>query len=146
MNKMLLAGLTLIVAITSCTAATNTYKANLAGTNEVPPVTSNGAGNVTAVLDVSSQVLTITGTYRNLSGPIIASGAFIQGPADATANANPLFALTATPTSAIGGTLVQKTTITLTDGQVGELNEGRFYINLRTSAYPTGEIRGQITK
>ena len=146
MNKMLLAGLTLIVAITSCTAATNTYKANLAGTNEVPPVTSNGAGNVTAVLDVSSKVLTITGTYRNLSGSVIASGAFVHGPADATANANPLFALTATPTSANGGTLVQKTTITLTAAQVDALRSDMLYINLRTNAYPTGEIRGQITK
>jgi hypothetical protein len=131
---------------------TNTYKATLAGTNEVPPVTTTATGTATATLDISTKVLTVTGTYTGLSGAVtapgaLASGAHIHGPAAAGANAGVLFNLTATAgTPVTGGTFTQTTTITLTDAQITEINNGQYYVNLHTVANPGGEIRGQLIK
>lgn len=148
MNKMLLAGLALIAVMTSCGGAmTTTYKTTLAGSNEVPPVTTTATGTVTATLDASTKVLTVTGSYSGLSGPVVAPGAHIHGPAAIGANAGVLFPLTATAGATTGsGTLVQTATITLTDAQITEINNGQYYVNLHTTANNGGEVRGQLIK
>jgi hypothetical protein len=150
MYKMLLAGLAFVAVMTSCGGAmTNTYKTTLSGANEVPPVTTVPAatGAVTATLDVSTKVLTVTGTYTGLSGPIVAPGAHIHGPALVTENKPVLFSLTFTPTNATtttSGTL--SGSFTLTDAQITEINDGKYYVNLHTTANNGGEIRGQLAK
>lgn len=148
MYKMLLAGLALVAVMTSCGGAmTNTYKTTLAGSSEVPPVTTTATGTVTATLDITTKVLTVTGSYSGLSGPVVAPGAHIHGPAAVGVNAGVLFSLTATDGATAGtGTLVQATTITLTDAQIIEINDGKYYVNLHTTLNNNGEIRGQLIK
>jgi CHRD domain len=151
MNKILIATLALAAALTACTTPmTNTYKTALAGANEVPAVTSTGTGTVTATLDINTKVLTVTGTYEKLSGAVkapgaLASGAHIHGPALTTENKPVLFDLTATEGATAGsGTITG--TATLTDAQILEINDGKYYVNLHTVANPGGEIRGQLAK
>ena len=153
MYKMLLAGLALVAVMTSCGGAmTTTYKTTLSGANEVPAVTTAGTGTVTATLDISTKVLTVTGSYSGLSGAVtapgaLASGAHIHGPAAVGVNAGVLFNLTATAGATAGsGTLAQTTTITLTDAQIIEINDGKYYVNLHTAANAGGEVRGQLIK
>jgi hypothetical protein len=147
MNKMLIAALALAAAMTACTSPmTNTYKTTLAGANEVPAVTSTGTGTVTATLDINTKVLTVTGSYEKLSGPVVAPGAHIHGPADTTKTAGVLFALTYTESTTTPGTGALAGTFTLTDAQITELNGGLYYVNLHTTANPGGEIRGQLGK
>jgi hypothetical protein len=38
-----------------------------------------------------------------------------------------------------------KGSATLTDGQIGNLKGGLWYINIHTAKIPDGEIRGQVT-
>ena len=148
MNKMLLAGLALVAVMTSCGGAmTTTYKTTLAGSSEVPPVTTTASGTTTATLDISTKVLTVTGTYTGLSGPVVAPGAHIHGPALVTENKPVKFSLTYTPTNATtntSGTL--SGTFTLTDAEIAEINDGKYYVNVHTTANPGGEIRGQLVK
>ena len=44
----------------------------------------------------------------------------------------------ASPTSPIAGTA------TLSDGQIADLEAGKWYFNVHTMAHPGGEIRGQV--
>jgi CHRD domain len=150
MNKMLIAALALAAAMTACTSPmTNTYKTTLNGANEKPnAVTTTGTGAATATLDINTKVLTVTGTYEKLSGPVVAPGAHIHGPASETETAGVLFTLTytdsATPATGAAGTLAG--TFTLTDAQIADLNAGKYYVNVHTTANPGGEIRGQLLK
>ena len=146
MNKILIAGLALVAVMTSCggAAITNTYKTTLSPANEVPPVTAAGAtGTVSAYLDINTKVLTVSGTYTGLTGPIVSPGAHLHGPAAVGVNAPPVFFLTF-PATGTSGAL--SGTFTLSDTQVTEFNEGKFYVNLHTTANNGGEVRGQLIK
>ena len=144
MNKMLMAGLALIALMTSCGGAmTTTYTATLLSANEVPPVatSSQTAGNATATLDSSTNVLTVNGTYGYLTGPVTAR--HIRGPAAAGTVALIVFTLTDTATAAQGSFTGS---FTLSASQISDLNSGSYYINLETAANPSGEVRGQLLK
>ncbi len=125
MNKMLMTGLALIALMTSCGGAmTTTYTATLLGANEVPPVatSSQTAGNATATLDSSTNVLTVSGTYASLSGQVKAQHIHAHASTDASTSANIVFTLDSTATAAQGSFAGK---FTLTDSQVLDLNTGR---------------------
>jgi hypothetical protein len=147
MKKMLLAGLSLIAVMNSCSGAmtTTTYNATLSGANEVPPVTtsSNTIASATATFDSSNNVLTVNGTYAYLSGQVKAQHIHAHGSTDASTSANIVWTLTNTATVAQGSFAGK---FTLTNSQVTDLNSGRYYINLETAANPSGEVRGQLIK
>ena len=112
-----------------------TLTARLAGTSEVPPVTTPGAGMLTASFESGTRTLTWTATYTGLSGP--ATAAHFHGPAAAGANADIVLAFpsAASPIQA---------TATLTEAQATDLLAGRWYVNIHTATHPSGEIRGQV--
>lgn len=115
-----------------------TYKADLTGAAEVPPVTSKGSGTLQATYDPASKKLSYTVNYKDLSGP--ATAAHFHGPAAAGANAGIVVPAAAPLTSPIKGEA------TLTDAQAADLAAGRWYFNVHTAANPPGEIRGQVMK
>lgn len=133
---MALAALTMLAlpAAAQSTAPTS-FRAELAGTNQVPPKQSGGTGTATAQLDPSTKVLTYRVEYTGLSGP--ATAAHFHGPAEPTANAGVVVPF-ASPASPIAGTA------TLTDAQIADLSAGKWYANVHTAANPGGEIRGQM--
>ena len=144
----------LLGILTSCGSTvpntTTTYKASLAGTNEVPAVVSIGTGSVTATLDTTTGVLTVNGSYEKLSGAVTApgalmSGAHIHGPSSTGANAAVLFNLEV-KAGAITGSGTISGTATLTAAQVAEINAGKYYVNLHTVSNPNGEVRGQLSR
>ena len=145
--KMLLTGLSLIAVMTSCGGAMTitTYNATLLGSSQVPPVvtSSQTQANATATLNLSTSVLTVNGTYAYLSGRVKAQYIHAHGSTDASTSANIVWTLTDTATAARGSF---EGKFTLTDSQVADLNNGRYYINLETAANPSGEVRGQLVK
>jgi CHRD domain len=124
-------------AIPAAQAETITLKADLKGTNEVPPNTSPASGKAVATLDTDSKLLSYSVTFADLTGPAL--GAHFHGPTDSGKNAGIVLPFK-TVQSPIEGTA------TLTENQAADLLAGKWYANIHTSANPGGELRGQMMK
>ena len=134
MYRVIMAGL-LCFASGGAMAATVTCTGTMNGATEVPPKTTDGKGTANATLDTSSKMLTYDVEYTGLTGP--ATVAHFHGPAAPGANA-PVVKPFASAASPIKGEM------TLTDGQMADLQAGKWYANVHTAANPGGEIRGQM--
>lgn len=110
----------------------------LRGTQEVPPATTMGLGQMDAVLDRRSRQLRWKLNYSGLTGP--ATAAHLHGPALPGANAGVVLPLPSATRSPSEGEA------TLSEAQVNDLLAGRWYVNVHTAAFPGGEIRGQLTQ
>ena len=133
----LAAGVALLIAAgTPALADIVNFRADLKGASEVPPNNSAGTGTVDANLDTNAKTLTWTITYSGLSGD--ATAAHFHGPADPGANAKPVVPIKGDLASPIRGDA------TLSDAQMKDLQDGKWYFNIHTAAHPDGEIRGQL--
>jgi hypothetical protein len=122
-------------------ASTLQLKADLKGSEEVPPNQTTGTGTLTASFDTDSKMLTWKGSYSGLTGA--ATAAHFHGPAEPGKNAGVAVFISKkdTPfTSPFDGSA------TLTDAQVADLMDGRWYVNVHTDANKGGELRGQLLK
>ncbi len=114
-------------------AETVVYTADLTAAAEVPPTDSSATGTAEVTVDTEANTVSWTITYENLSGD--ATAAHIHGPASETENAPPAIDLSDT---------VMDGSAEITDEQVGELADGKYYANVHTEKSPDGEIRGQL--
>jgi hypothetical protein len=114
-----------------------TLKADLKGSNEVPPNNSTASGKAEATLDTATKHLAYTITFSGLSGPAV--GAHFHGPSEAGKNAGIALPFK-TLQSPVEGSA------TLTDNQAADLLAGKWYANIHTGANPGGELRGQMMK
>ncbi len=124
------------------------FYANLLGSNQVPSIVSTAFGAVQLALSPSN-VLTVTGSYRGLTGSLatnIAGGAHLHFGLPG-ANGPVRIQLTATPADgddSAGTFRGEDNTVTLTDTQADTLRAGLVYANVHSTTYPGGEIRGQV--
>jgi hypothetical protein len=134
---------------TGAQAAFIPLTATLTGSQETPPNLSTGIGNVALILDDVGKTLIIAGTFSNLTSPTAATSlngftapAFIQSGLSGQAGpaVHPLLTF---PTGVTAGSFTDVWTA-LTNQQILSLESGGDYINIYTSAFPGGEIRGQI--
>ncbi|MCW0000138.1 CHRD domain-containing protein [Pararhizobium sp. YC-54] len=121
---------------TAVSAEEMKFKADLKGSEEVPPVQTSATGTADITYDSSSKNLSWTIEHSGLSGDVTA--AHFHGPAAVGANAPPVVP--------IDVSALAKGSATLDDAQAADLGEGRWYLNLHTAANPDGEIRGQVMK
>jgi hypothetical protein len=135
------AGVALLASAAPSFAATETFKADLKGSTEVPPNQTSGTGSVTATYDPASKQLSWNGSFSGLTGPAMA--AHFHGPAEAGKNAGVVIWISekGTPLSS-----PFKGSATLTDAQAHDLEAGLWYANVHTAANPGGELRGQMVK
>lgn len=119
-------------------ASGQNFTAQLDGLQEVPPNPSPATGSATLVLD-AGLMLHVSCQFSGLVAPLTAS--HIHAPAPPGVNAPVRFPLIppAPPVSPINLTVGP-----LTPAQVADLVNGLSYINIHTSQFPGGEIRGQI--
>jgi hypothetical protein len=138
-----------------------TYTATLSGANERPsPVTSNGTGTWTGVLDPQTNTMTYTLTFSGLSANSNLAHIHAQSDANNTANVVLNFATFAGSTTAFapgstsgtaagvvnmsGGTV---TGFSITGDSLRKaMDAGMAYVNVHTTAHGGGEIRGQIAR
>jgi hypothetical protein len=137
-----LAALTCAAAFALATpsmAAMVNLKAELKASNEVPPNSSKGTGEVAATYDTASKKLSWKGTYSGLTGPATAAHFHAGEPGKNGGVVVPIFqgAMAKSPFEG---------SKTLTAAQASDLMAGKWYVNIHTAANKGGEIRGQVTK
>lgn len=118
-------------------AETVKLKADLKGSNEVPPNTSPASGTAEATLNTDTKVLTWNIIFKDLTGPAVA--AHFHGPGEPGKNAGIALPFKTTQSPIEG-------TATLSDTQVSDLLAGKWYANIHTQAHPGGELRGNLVK
>jgi hypothetical protein len=124
-------------------ANTTTFKATLMGSTEVPSNASGATGSATLTLNNDTKMFTLTGSYNGMTPTI----SHIHGPAMIGVNAVPVFDLTVTPTSGYDyGTISYTGSAVLTTTQIADLMGNLYYVNIHSSTYAAGEIRGQLIK
>ena len=139
-------------------AESQTFTANLLGDNEVPPI--NTKATATLKLTIGTTI-TFTVTYANLSTPLLFSH-FHFAPTKVAGGVMIFLcggggqpACPQTLSGTISGTIVAAN-VTGPTGQgiaAGDLTsaleavtEGNSYINMHTTMFPGGELRGQIER
>jgi hypothetical protein len=163
-HRHMIAVLGVIVLLTgiamSCNNSTDPvppvlYNASLSATNErqANPVNSTATGLATFALrsnDSLDFVVTVTG----LTGPATASHIHVGSGAQngAVVNGFTINSGVSTGTVAAGTIVLSKLVAGTPAGQISGdslrvlINNGNGYVNVHTSAYPGGEVRGQIVK
>jgi hypothetical protein len=119
-------------------ASAQTFDITLDGAQEVPPVATPGTGTATVTIDVATGAVQVDGTYQNLSSG--ATAAHIHGPAPVGGSAGILIGLAVT--GGTSGTFFGGGT--LSPAEVTDFLGGLHYLNVHTTLFSAGEIRGQI--
>jgi len=117
-----------------------TFQAILTGLGENPPNASPGTGFGQVVLNAAQTQITVDENWSGLTAPATAS--HIHGPGGVGTNAPILFPFSGVPAATAGAIPTQ--TFSITPTQVGYLFSGFLYMNVHTSTFPGGEIRGQL--
>ena len=138
-----------------------TFVATLTGANERPtPTGSSATGTWTGVLNPQTNVMAYTLTFSGLSANSIAAHIHAQSDANGTANVALNFASFAGATTPFTSGSTSGTaagTVNLSGGTVTGLvitgdsllkamNAGMAYVNVHSTNFTGGEIRGQIVR
>lgn len=145
-------------AVSSMHGATETFSASLVGDNEVPPI--NSAGKASFSLTIGSTI-TFTMTYSGVSSsPIfshihfaprkVAGGVMIflcggGGQPACPTTTSGTFSGTITAANVTGPTAQGVAAGDLTSA-LEIIRDGEGYVNLHTTNFPGGEIRGQLSR
>ncbi|MBK8984023.1 MAG: CHRD domain-containing protein [Ignavibacteria bacterium] len=112
----------------------------LSGTQEVPPNASAGTGTLTGTYDDVTNTLVFSVSFSGLTGNTTAS--HFHGPAAVGVNAGVRIGLTGFPTGVTSG--AYSNTFVLTAANELELLGDIWYLNIHSSSFGGGEIRGQV--
>ena len=125
-------------------ADTITFTATLQGSQEVPARNTTATGTATVTLnDVTGQG-TISVSFSGLTAAV--TGGHIHCCAFPGTNAPVIVPFDAVLTLTAGGTAgsLSNYAFTLTAAQIAGMKSGQTYVNIHTSTFPGGEIRGQL--
>lgn len=138
-------GVSAILA-TQAFGAIHYFRADFDGLQEVPPVVSPGTGFLECELDdATGFVLVTAGSYSDLLAN--STNAHIHGPAPVGVNAGITlqligpFGSTSGPLSGSG--VLARAGFT-TQQLIDEMLAGNMYVNVHSTQFPGGEIRGQL--
>lgn len=112
-----------------------TYTASLSGAKETVPNTSTATGTATLVFNTTTKVFTIT-VVHTLAAPTM--GHIHKGAAGSNGPVVYPFTVLTSPISYMSASLTAE--------QEADLNAGLLYVNLHSTAFPGGEIRGNLMK
>ncbi|HRQ72717.1 MAG TPA: CHRD domain-containing protein [Phycisphaerales bacterium] len=122
----------------SASAQTKIYDINLTGLEEVPPNASPATGTAHIEVNVATGFVDVTGTFDGLMGSV--TGAHLHGLADYGENAGILIGFTT-----VGGTSgTYSGSGFLSPTNLQGLLDGLTYVNVHSTVFPGGEIRGQV--
>ena len=110
------------------------FVATLTGAQEVPPTNSTATGTAVLVLSPDEATARLALSFSGLSSA--QTDAHIHGPA--------LPGVTAPPVVPLPSGQIINFGMTLSAAQVQDLKNGLWYVNVHSSNFPNGEIRGQF--
>jgi hypothetical protein len=139
-HTMRLAMAAVAILATTASAQTVTYTVPLQGSQEVPPVITLATGTATVVVNYQTGAIDVSGSYSNLSSA--QTDAHLHGPAPRGQTASPIVTLTGTGGNS--GTFTGSAILTAT--QMQEVFSNLTYLNVHSTLWPNGEIRGQLEK
>lgn len=130
-----------LIALTTSVAFGQTFGAVLTGSQETPATTTPGFGNATVTFDSTRTNITTTITVANLGSPINnfhihEQAAGVAGPVVVN-----LIGLGGVFTN---GTMTVTTPIASDVATRMLQNPGNFYVNVHTTQFPGGAVRGQL--
>lgn len=135
--KRLALVLLFVVAAAPAVYAQTTLVANMTGGQEVPgPGDPDGTG--TAIVTITGNTINYTIVVRNITLPPVAQHIHTGGPGVANP---PLVDL---PGTWVGNTLIGSTTAAPATIAAILANPGGFYVNVHTTDFPGGAVRGQL--
>lgn len=113
----------------------------LTGSQEVPPVMTNGSGTLDVSYDKTSKTLTYSAQWSGLSDS--AAMMHFHGPAEKGKNASVVYPI---PNFTPGTSGTASGTVKLDEVKLkeAELLGGKWYYNIHTKTHPAGELRGQV--
>jgi hypothetical protein len=126
------------------------FQAQLAGPNEVPPRSSGGSGAAGFTLDGNTvhYSLEVNGLGGITQSHIHVAAVGVNGPVKVF-----LFKPTGGPTTSLNYGVLAQGSFTASDligisfdDLLSAMKSGNAYVNVHTTVYPGGEIRGQITQ
>ena len=127
-------GLLVATSLLAPSASAQNYTVSIDGSQPVPPTGSPATGAGTMTLD-GAKILSWNISFSGLTSTETA--AHIHGPAPVGSNAGIQIGLgTGNPKVGSSGPL--------TPTQEADLNAGLYYVNIHSTSFPSGEIRGQI--
>lgn len=109
------------------------FSVDLTAGAEVPPNESPATGTADVTVDIEAMTVSWMVTVQDLTGD--ATAAHIHGPATVDENAGPIIDMS---------DAIMEGSADITEDQMGELKDGKYYVNVHTAEYPDGEIRGQL--
>lgn len=122
------------------------YTANLSGRNSVPPNPSEADGQVK--IELNGDEITMSGAFRNLSGDFasaIAGGSHLHASIAGKNGDIQLFTTAELDADLKGGRfLAEDNTFEANIRNIYDLEFGNLYLNIHTTDYTPGEIRGQV--
>lgn len=113
----------------------NTFTATLLGATQVPPNSSTASGTGIVIVDPALRILRASVTTAGVAGT---AAHIVVAPFGQTGLI--VFSLTETTV----GSGIWTTETSITDDQLNALHAGQYFFNVLSSAFPQGEIRGQI--
>ncbi|WP_316817041.1 CHRD domain-containing protein [Pedobacter nyackensis] len=126
------------------TYKTYTATVQLNGANEVPVVTTTGTGTANITYSEQSKMITYTIIWQLGSAAATTTGMHFHGAENGSNTVSSPIVIEITGfTPASSGTL-SGTTRALNDAEVNQLLSGKWYINIHSSNFTSGEIRGNI--
>jgi len=122
------------------------YAAELRGANEVPPNSSTAFGSAFVSIDTISKIMTFEVTTTGIVSPTLSHIHGPNGPAGTNASVIINFATSASqiPNGRAKGT-VDLTTLAQANYDALINTPQNLYVNVHSTAFPGGEIRGQLT-
>ena len=155
----------LLAAMASCADAGMIFTADLLGSNEVPPNGSNKFGTATFELNDSETEFTysidvtgfdlggiltadssddITGLHIH-NAPAGANGGVVFGIFSPVHDPDRVITITSSNIQFSGAWGAAQTGGSLLADQLANLKSGNLYVNVHSTTFPGGEVRGQIT-
>jgi hypothetical protein len=118
------------------------FAANLTADDESTPTESPGSGRAELRLERATLKLTWKITFQGLTAP--ATSVALYGPENVGATAGMVVDLVAPHTKRVSSPITGSAV--LSDGAFGYLITGRMYVNILTTHYKEGELRGQLRR